>query len=43
MQEVFGILMALAALIAGLLVIGWAYGDFRPRPEQTGLQASQDK
>ena len=40
MQEVFGILMALAALIAGLLVIGWAYGDFRPRPEQRGGQRS---
>ena len=43
MQEVFSILMALAALIAGLLVIGWAYGDFRPRPGQTGSQASQGK
>ena len=28
MQEVFSILVALAALIGGLLVLGWAYGDF---------------
>ncbi len=29
MAEVRSILIALAALIVGLLVIGWAYGDFR--------------
>ena len=29
MAEVRSILMALAALIVGLLVIAWAYGDFR--------------
>ena len=29
MVEVFAILVALAAMIAGLLVLGWAYGDFR--------------
>lgn len=43
MQEVFGILISLAALIAGLLVIGWAYGDFRPRPEQSDSRTSQAK
>ena len=32
MQEVFGILVALAALIGGLLVLGWAYGDFEKQP-----------
>ena len=31
MQEVFGILIALGALILGLLAIGWVYGDFRSR------------
>lgn len=29
MIEVFAILIALGALIVGLLVLGWAYGDFR--------------
>ena len=29
MAEVRSILIALGALIAGLLVISWAYGDFR--------------
>jgi hypothetical protein len=28
MQEVFSILVALAALIGGLLVLGWAFGYF---------------
>ena len=32
MAEVRSILMALVALIVVLLVIGWAYGDFR-RPQ----------
>lgn len=36
MQEVFSILMALTALVAGLLVIGWAYGDFRSRSNRSG-------
>ena len=31
MVEVFAILVALGALLAGILVIGWAYGDFRRR------------
>ena len=31
MYEVFSILVALAALIGGLWVIGWAAGDFRSR------------
>jgi hypothetical protein len=31
MQEVFAILVAMGALIAGLLVISWAYGDHRSR------------
>ncbi len=29
MQEVVGILVAVTALVIGLLVIGWCYGDFR--------------
>ena len=29
MVEVVGILIAFAALILGLLGIGWSYGDFR--------------
>jgi hypothetical protein len=31
MQEVFSIVVALAALIGGLWVIGWAGGDFERR------------
>ena len=31
MTEVIGILIATGALLIGLLVISWAYGDFRPR------------
>ena len=31
MTEVLGILIATGALMVGLLVISWAYGDFRPR------------
>lgn len=31
MQEVFGILVALTALILGLLGIGWAFGDYKRR------------
>ncbi len=30
MDEVIAIVVATAALFAGLLVIGWAYGEFRP-------------
>ena len=30
MDEVAGILIALGGLIVGLLVLGWAYGDFNP-------------
>ena len=29
MEEVRGILIALAALLVGLGILGWAYGDFR--------------
>lgn len=29
MVEVVGILVATGALILGILLIGWAYGDFR--------------
>lgn len=32
MDEVLSIIIALAALIGGILVIGWAAGDFRARP-----------
>ena len=31
MTEIVGILIATGALVVGLLVISWAYGDFRPR------------
>ena len=31
MDEVFAILVAVGALVVGILVIGWAYGDFRSR------------
>ncbi len=34
MEEVAGILVVVVALIAGLLVLGWAYGDFH-RPSGT--------
>ena len=30
MYEVLGILVALAALLFGVWLIGWSYGDFRP-------------
>ena len=30
MDEVGGILIAVGALLLGILVIGWAYGDFQP-------------
>ena len=29
MAEVVSILVALGAMLAGIVVIGWAYGDFR--------------
>jgi len=29
MDEVVGILIALGALVGGLLLLGWSYGDFR--------------
>jgi hypothetical protein len=32
MQEVFSILVALTALLGGLWLIGWAAGDFQPKP-----------
>ncbi len=35
MQEVFSILVAFAGLVIGLLVIGWAYGDFRSENRST--------
>ena len=31
MAEVIGIVIATGALVLGLLIISWAYGDFRPR------------
>jgi hypothetical protein len=30
-DEVVGILIACAALIGGLLLLGWAFGDFRKK------------
>ena len=39
MEEVVGILIAVAALIGGLLLLGWCYGDFvRPRQSSSGTQ-----
>ena len=33
MDELSGIVLAVVAMFAGLLVLAWAYGDFnRPRP-----------
>lgn len=32
MGEVLSILFALGALVLGLLVSGWAFGDFEPPP-----------
>ena len=29
MQEVFAILVAFGALVVGILILGWAFGDFR--------------
>jgi len=35
MQEVFAILVAVTVMVIGILVIGWAYGDFRkPRAQK---------
>lgn len=31
MAEVFAIVVACGALVVGILIIGWAYGDFRTR------------
>ena len=31
MDEMGGILIAVAAMIVGLLVIGWAYGEFEKK------------
>jgi hypothetical protein len=38
MDEVFAILLACGALIVGILVIGLAYGDFRPRSRASASQ-----
>ena len=35
MNEVTSILIAVGALVAGLLLLGWAYGDFN-RPSGSG-------
>ncbi len=33
MDELSGIILAVVAMFAGLLVLAWAYGDFnRPKP-----------
>ena len=37
MDELAGILIALGALLGGLLLLGWAYGDFqRPKTPPPG-------
>ena len=33
MDEMAGLLIAVAAMFIGLLVIGWAYGEFEKRPK----------
>jgi len=35
MDEVLAILIAVGAMVAGIWLIGWAYGDFR-KPRQEG-------
>jgi hypothetical protein len=32
MDELSGILLAVAAMFAGLVVLAWAYGDFNKTP-----------
>ena len=36
MDEVAGILIALGGLIGGLLLLGWAYGDFNKPRDASG-------
>lgn len=43
MDEVLSILIALGALIAGILAIGWAAGDWRPRSGSPPPQAGQEQ
>jgi len=43
MKEVFAILVALGALIAGILVIGWTYGDFRQSSGNPPPPSGQDR
>ena len=35
MDEVMAILIAVGAMVAGIWLIGWGYGDFR-KPRQEG-------
>jgi len=41
MDEVAGILIALGGLIGGLLILGWAYGDFNTPKGTSGTQDRQ--
>lgn len=41
MDEVAGILIALGGLIGGLLVLGWAYGDFTTPTGTSGTADSK--
>ena len=43
MVEVFAILIALGALIVGILGIGWVYGDFRPRSGDLPQETRQEQ
>jgi len=43
MDEVLGILIALAALIVGILVIGWAAGDFQRHSGRPTHEARQEQ
>ena len=43
MDEVVGILIACGALIGGLLLLGWACGDFQPRPGSPSPAAKPDE
>ena len=42
MGEVVSILIALGALIVGLLVAGWAFGDFQPPPGSSTNKSAQE-
>ena len=40
MDEVTGILIAVGAMIAGLLLLGWAFGDFNKPKGSSGSESA---